>query len=227
MEKTENITNIAVTEYLRSFYRPLTEELGELRESAEKAGVPVILRETEAFLSMFFDLIRPRKILEIGTAIGYSSMFFAQKMTSQGVVTPSVISVEKDGDMYAAAKKNIEKLGYSKSVRLIQGDGEEAVEAIGKENNSAAFDFLFIDAAKSHYLRFLKAALPVMKKGGVVVADNTLFQAKVVSDDYDRGGRHKTNIRKLREFNEYCMNEKRFSASVAAIGDGLTIIKLL
>ncbi len=227
MEKTKDITNEVITEYLNSFYKPLTHELGELRESAEAEGIPIILKETEDFLWMFMDLIKPARVLEIGTAIGYSSMFFAEKMFLQGETESFVVTIEKDDEMYFTAKKNIDELGYKDSIRTIHGDGEAAVKSLKKDESVEPFDLLFIDAAKSHYLRFLKAALPLMKKGGVVIADNTLFQAKVASDEYDIGGRHKTNIRKLREFNDYCLNEPKFSATIAPIGDGLTIIKLL
>lgn len=227
MEKTKDITNNIVTEYINSFYKPLTAELGDMRQKAEESGVPIILRETEIFLSMFIDIVRPERVLEIGTAIGYSSMFFAQKMLAQSVSAPEVFTIEKDEKMFDSAAKNMSDSGYDNIIRLIQGDGEEGLASIKVDDSFKPFDMLFIDAAKSHYIRFLNAALPLMKSGASIIADNTLFQAKVASDEYDKSGRHRTNIRKLREFNAYCMNEKSFSTSIAAIGDGLTIIKLL
>ena len=95
-----------------------------------------------------------------------------------------------------------------------------------KERNEK-FDFLFIDAAKSHYKEFLDEALPLLEAGSVIIADNTIFRGRVASDDFDPSGKYKTNIKKLREFNKYVMEDPRFESTVQAIGDGLTIIKLL
>ena len=96
---TKDITNEAVTDYLTNFYKPLTPELGELRTACEAEPVPIILRETEDFLNTFMDVTRPGSVLEIGTAVGYSAMFFAEKI-SQYITPdePCVVTIEKDGE---------------------------------------------------------------------------------------------------------------------------------
>ena len=98
---TKDITNEAVTDYLTNFYKPLTPELGELRTACEAEPVPIILRETEDFLNTFMDVTRPGSVLEIGTAVGYSAMFFAEKI-SQYITPdgPCVVTIEKDGETY-------------------------------------------------------------------------------------------------------------------------------
>ena len=108
---TKDITNEGVTEYLQKFYRPLTVGLADLRKECDRTAVPIILPETEDFLGTFLDIIRPERILEIGTSVGYSSMFFAEKMLKQGTADPSVYTVEKDPEALIAAVKNIERLG--------------------------------------------------------------------------------------------------------------------
>ena len=97
-----NITNELVTEYINGFYRPMTSELGELRDEAEAAKVPIILRETESFLNFITATVRPRKILEIGTAVGYSAQVFA-------MCGAEVVTIEKDEKMAQTAAHNIEK----------------------------------------------------------------------------------------------------------------------
>ena len=232
MSKTANITNEVITDYLNTFYEPLTKELSEFRQYSENRDVPVILRETEDFLSMLIDIVKPKRILEIGTAVGYSACFFAEKISSNRKNycnesdNISVYTIEKDHDTYLKACNNVEKMGYSQYVHTYEGDGEEIIKRLINEDTQK-FDMVFIDAAKSHYKRFFEASLELSKEGALIVCDNTLFQAKVASDMYDPYGKHKTNIKKMREFNDYVSNDPRFSTSVLSVGDGLTIIKLL
>ena len=100
---TKDITNEGVTEYIASFYRPLTEDLANLRREADKTAIPIILPETENFLSTLLDIIRPKRVLEIGTSVGYSSMFFAQKVLDTGISRPSIFTIEKDEETYDLA----------------------------------------------------------------------------------------------------------------------------
>jgi predicted O-methyltransferase YrrM len=132
------------------------------------------------------------------------------------------VTIEKGEDVHLTAKSNIEALGLTGQVRLYCGDGEEETMKL-LEAGEEAFDLVFIDAAKSHYKRFLDAALKLSHPGTVIVADNVLFQAKTVSDEYDPSGKHKTNIRRLREFIEYVYDHPALETSLTSCGDGLTI----
>ncbi len=223
---TKDITNEAVTDYLVSFYRPLTPELGELRKKAEAEPVPVILRETEDFLNTFTDIVRPEKVLEIGTAIGYSAMFFAEKISQHnGIERPCVFTIEKDEEMYERACREIKDLGYDEDVCCFLGDGEECIDEILNINGSAGFDLVFIDAAKSHYKRFLEASLKVLNDDGVIICDDTLFQGRPALEGEIPPRKHRTNTLALREFNEFVKTDPRFSSTHLSVGNGLTIIK--
>ena len=223
---TKDITNEGVTEYLQKFYRPLTVGLADLRKECDRTAVPIILPETEDFLGTFLDIIRPERILEIGTSVGYSSMFFAEKMLKQGTADPSVYTVEKDPEALIAAVKNIERLGYSKYISVLEGDGEEAVSGLIAAGTKD-FDLVFIDAAKSHYKRFLEASLKVLRPGGIVICDDTLFEGRPALDPEEPPRKHRTNVKALRDFNEYVSSDSRFSSTVMALGNGLTLIKVL
>ena len=216
MNKTRHITNPQVTEYMNGFYKAASPELDALRRQAETDDVPIILKETEDYLNTLLAMVKPKRILEIGTAVGYSAAYFAVKSGA------AVVTIEKGEDVHLTAKSNIEELGLSGQVRLYCGDGEEETLKL-MEAGEEAFDLVFIDAAKSHYKRFLDAALKLSHPGTVIVADNVLFQAKTVSDEYDPSGKHKTNIRRLREFIEYVYDHPALETSLAACGDGLTI----
>ena len=110
-------------------------------------------------------------------------------------------------------------------VRVIEADGEEGVNQL-IEAGEEPFDLVFIDAAKSHYKRFLEASLPLCKPGAVIISDNVLFKARIASDQYDPTGKHKTNIKKMREYLEFINDDPRFDTTVVACGDGLSISKL-
>ena len=188
-----NITNDIVTEYINGFYQPASPELGTLRLEAEAEKVPIILKETESFLRVMLSIAAPKRILEIGCAVGYSSMFFT------AVTGAQVVTIEKDPEMAAKASANIKRLGYEDKIRIVEGDGEEGVNALF-EQGEEPFDMVFIDAAKSHYKRFLEASWKLCRQGTVVISDNVLFKARIASDIYDPTGKHKTNIKKMREY---------------------------
>lgn len=223
---TKDITNEAVTDYLTNFYKPLTPELGELRTVCEAEPVPIILRETEDFLNTFMDVTRPGSVLEIGTAVGYSAMFFAEKI-SQYITPdePCVVTIEKDGETYERAKKEISALGYDSLIECYNGDGEECIDKMIDEMGGVRFDLIFIDAAKSHYKRFLEASLKVLSDDGVIICDDTLFQGRPALEGEIPPRKHRTNTLALREFNEFVKTDPRFSSTHLAVGNGLTIIK--
>ncbi len=221
---TEDITNETVTDYIVSFYKPLTEELGNLRRECDKTAVPIILPETEEFLSTFFEILKPERVLEIGTSVGYSSMFFCEKMLQNGVIKPEVFTIEKDEETYRIAERNISDLGYGKYVHGLLGDGEEALISL-LDDGMEKFDIIFIDAAKSHYMRFLEASLEALKSDGVIICDDTLFQGRPALDPEEPPRKHRTNVKALREFNQTVANDPRLSSVLTSIGNGLTIIK--
>ncbi len=212
-----NITNDIVTAYLHQFYHPQSETLAELRSLAEADRVPVILRETELYLNTLLSLIRPKKILEIGTAIGYSALYYAEKCPDAEIYT-----IEKDETAYSAARHNIAVSGKETQIHTLFGDGQTQIEAL-RDQQISGFDFVFIDAAKSHYKRFLDAALSVCAEGAVIVSDNILQKAMTASDSYDPQHKHKTNIRRMREYLTYITSDPTLETSLLSVGDGIAV----
>lgn len=210
-----NITNDVVTGYINSFYKPINENMGKLREEAESRKVPIILKETESFLNFFLGVTNPQWVLEIGTAVGYSAIIFANSGAE-------VISIEKNEEMAKIAKENICKLGFSEKIQVLEGDGEEVINS-NFSGTDKTFDLVFIDAAKSHYKRFLEAVLPFCKEGTVIISDNVLLKAATASDEYDKEGKFKTNIRKMRLYLDYITNNPDLETTIIACGDGLAL----
>lgn len=209
-----NITNDKVTEYIQGFYKPLNNNFETLRRSAEKDRVPIILKETESFLQFFMRLERPKSVLEIGTAVGYSALMFA----SMGA---DVVTVEKDESVAEVAAKNIAEMDYADKIKVLTGDGEEAIRQ--NIETGRTFDLVFIDAAKSHYRRFLEAAMPHCHEGTVIISDNVLLKAATASDDFDPNGRFKTNIKNMRLYLEYISEHPKLDTVVLSCGDGLAL----
>ena len=222
---TKDITNEGVTEYLLRFYSPLTEELGNLRMESDKTAIPVILQETEDFLGTLIEIIRPERIFEIGTSVGYSAMFFTEKMLEMGISHPEVYTSEVDEETYRIAERNFSDMGYSKYIKGFFGDGQTVAESL-LDDGVRPFDMVFIDAAKSHYRRFLEASLPILSPGGVVILDDTLFQGRPALDPEEPPRKHRTNTKALREFNDFVNEDPRFTSSLLSIGNGLTLIKV-
>ncbi len=183
----------------------------------EKDRVPIILKETETCLNLLLTLYRPSKILEIGTAIGYSALYYAERCPEAEIFT-----IEKDETAFSAAKNNIEAAGKTSQIHCLLGDGQEQIEKL-KDQGTVGFDFVFIDAAKSHYRRFLDATLTVCREGTLIVSDNILQKAMTCSDEYDTQKKHKTNIRKMREYVDYISRDPSLETSLLAVGDGLAV----
>lgn len=212
-----NIINDKVTEYIDELYKPLTQDLEILRKKAEEENIPIILKDTETLLLNLIRISNPKRILEIGSAVGYSSSCFATIYEETEIVT-----IEYNEETYIKAINNIKKMGLSDKIKVYLGDGSEVIEKLYKEG-CEPFDMVFIDAAKSHYKRFWDAAIKLCKQNSIIISDNVLMRAMTVSSEYDKRGRHKTNIRKMREYIQYINSLDYCQTSILPVGDGLAI----
>lgn len=219
-----NITNDKVTEYLNSFYRPVDDELGAFRIENEENSVPLILKETESFLSFLLAQLKPEHILEIGTAYGYSSLFFARSLPETRITT-----IDRGQRMIPIAKDNFEKWPEGQRIDFRTGDAVEILDQMIEEHSSGqldSFDFVFIDAGKSHYKEFFDRAEKLCKAGAVIVCDNILMRGWIVDRSYEGGKRHRTNIKYMKQFIEYIYSREDLEVSLLSSGDGLALIKL-
>lgn len=181
----------------------------ELRAYAEKHNVPIMNIETKEFIKAILEINTPKTILEIGSAIGYSSLVF-YKYTKAKITTIEID--EKTSDI---AKNNFKK--YNAPINLINDD---AIKALSKINQG--FDFVFIDANKAHYIDYFKIASKLLKKNGIIIADNVLFRGMVLNDDLvDK--RMITIVKRLRNYLAYVVDRDDFRSTIVPIGDGLTL----
>ena len=209
-----NITNEIISAYIDNLYVNENAKLEELREFAESRNVPIILKDTEKLLKVVMKLKEPARVLEIGTAVGYSSCVFADCCGCR------VLTIESDEESAKAARTNIENLGFADLVEVVQGDARDILASLDKEEK---FDILFIDAAKSHYREFWDLAMPLMKDECMVICDNVLMKGMTASDEYDERGRYKTSINRMRDFIEYINGLDYADTAVLPVGDGVSI----
>lgn len=216
------ITDSKIIDLINSFYTPLNEKLGSFREICEYDKVPLILRETEICLNSLLALIKPKNILEIGTAYGYSACYFATACKDA-----SITSIERSPHMYKRAIPNIKKMGLENRIRIMYGQADDMLDVLAKDNScKSKFDFIFIDAAKSHYKEFFEYAEKLSLPGSVIVCDNMLIHGFLTGSTIDPHRRHRTSVKRMNEFIEYLKSRKDLTISLLSCGDGLAIIKL-
>lgn len=215
-----NITNDKVTEYFNSYYEPLDEELAALRAESEQDNIPLILKETETYFRTFLKIARPKRILEIGTAYGYSAVFFAKLLPDCTVTT-----IELSDRNYYIAKDNVAKLGLQSRIQTLHDEGASGIEGL-IEDCVDPYDMVFIDAAKSHYKDFMDLAEKICNPGAIIICDNILMKAYLVDSSLDKNRRHRTSVKRMHEFLDYLHDRKDLDVSLLSLGDGLAVIRL-
>lgn len=199
-------------EYITSFIDDLLEDMDflELRKFAEENSVPIMKVETKEFLKSLVKMKNPSSILELGTAIGYSSLVFEKY--SQAKIT----TIELSEEMANIARDDFEK--YNANINLINDDAKKALT-----NLNQGFDFVFIDANKSNYkFYFDYVDKNLLNDGGVIICDNILFRGEVCNDDLIEK-RKITIVKRLRKFLAYITSRNDYITSIIPIGDGISI----
>lgn len=204
-----------ITEYLRAKTTHEDEFLHELEAYAEKESVPIVEPETARFLSVMTEIKKPARVLEVGTAIGYSSILIARQMADSGKIT----TIEYNGDMVKIARENIEKAGFLDAVTVVEADAKEYLSYIEEDE---AFDMIFLDGPKAHYIYMLDECVRLLKKGGVLISDNVLYKG-MIADDNHVVRRKITIVKRLRKYIDALMAHPELKTSLLPLGDGVTV----
>ena len=208
-----NIVNDKVENYIRETLKPSQGLLRDLELYAEENSVPIIHKEVADLLRVILKLKRPKKILELGCAIGYSSLFFADVLDGD----VEIVTTERNPIMLERAQDNIKKAGMEDRIKILVGDAEETLKDL-----EGTFDMIFIDAAKGHYKMFFDMIIGKLNHGGIVISDNILYKGMIASDDYVVR-RKKTIVKRMRTYLDYICDLEGISTSLIPIGDGLAI----
>ena len=189
-------------------------ELAKIKAKALEDHVPIIMDDTLEVISKTLESKRVNRILEIGTAVGYSAICFSEFLTADGIID----TIERDIDRVKEARENIKKAEVEEKINIIEGD---AVEILPTLKN--IYDIVFIDAAKGKYPIFLKEALRMLAPKGIIFADNVLYKGYVMSD-YNKH-KQRTAVRNLREFLAEIQGNEELETEILEVGDGLAIAK--
>ena len=191
------------------------EELEKIKQKALDEHIPIIMDDTLEVVDKILKEIKPKKILEIGTAVGYSAMCFSEYLQEGGKID----TIERDEERIAEARINIEKVGVEDKINIYAGDAVEILPTLNEK-----YDVVFIDAAKGKYPFFLNQALRIINKNGVILADNVLYKGYVMSD-YNKH-KQRTAVRNLREYIKEVTENPNIQTEILEVGDGLAISKI-
>ena len=190
-------------------------ELEKIKKKALEDKVPIIIDDTLEAVAKILTEIKPNKILEIGTAVGYSAICFSEYLQENGKID----TIERDTERVKEARENIKKAEVEDKINIYEGDAVEILPTLNDE-----YDVVFIDAAKGKYPFFLNQALRMIKTGGMIIADNVLYNGYVMSD-YNKH-KQRTAVRNLREYIAQITNNTKLETEILEVGDGLAISKV-
>lgn len=191
------------------------EILDNIKQEALNNHVPIIEDESLELIKLILKLKKPNKILEIGTAVGYSAINFARYLDGED---SKVKTIEIKEAMYNKAMENITSMSLNDKIEVILADATEYMKSIPDEEQ---YDIVFIDAAKGQYLVFLEEAIRLTKNGGIIIADNMLYRGRTLSDYNEH--KHRTATNRLRKYLVVMKEDKRLDSTLIKIGDGLAI----
>lgn len=190
------------------------EELAKIKEKALENHIPIIMDDTLEVIAKILIEKKPTRILEIGTAVGYSAICFSEYLSKNGRID----TIERDEQREAEARENIKKVGVEDKIKLYEGDAVEILPTLNEK-----YDVVFIDAAKGKYPFFLEQALRMLKDDGVILADNILYKGYVMSD-YNKH-KQRTAVTHLREYIKETTENPKLETEILEVGDGLAISK--
>ena len=192
------------------------EELEKIKEKALEEHIPIIMDDTLEVIEDYFKKNKPKKILEIGTAVGYSAICFTEFLSEDGIID----TIEREHTRVEEAKENIKKMGLEDKIHILEGDAVEILPTL-----EGKYDAIFIDAAKGKYPFFLKESLRMLSDNGVIFADNILYKGYVLSD-YNKH-KQRTAVRNLREYIKETTENENLDTKILEVGDGLAITKFV
>ena len=193
----------------------MNDKLIIMKQKALDEHIPIIMDETLEVIAEYLKESKPKKILEIGTAVGYSAICFSQYLAENGKID----TIERDEERIIEAKKNIKEMKLEDVINIYEGDAVEILPTLNEQ-----YDMVFIDAAKGKYPFFLAQALRLLNDDGIIFADNILYKGYVMSD-YNKH-KQRTAVRNLREYIKEVTENENLETEILEVGDGLAISKL-
>lgn len=205
------------TTYIDSLNWQIPEYLKQVESQALADEVPIIRRSMQSLLSFVLRERRPKRILEIGTAVGFSGLLLREYAGEDAKID----TIEKVPQRIKAAKENFARYDTTGQIHLIEGDATEVLERLAEENKR--YDFIFMDAAKGQYLHFLEPILNMLSPWGMLVTDNVLQDGDIIESRYAITKRDRTIHKRMREYLYTLTHDDTLNTVILPVGDGVTL----
>lgn len=200
--------------YINSLDTGNTEILDLIEKEAIDSYVPIIRKEMQTFLKMLLALKKPARILEVGTAVGFSAILMAE----YDPVKAQIITIENYEKRIPIARENFQRAGKAEQITLLPGDAAEVLKTLDEP-----FDFIFMDAAKGQYINFMPDILRLLAKDAVLVSDNVLQDGDIIESRFVVTRRNRTIHKRMREYLYELTHHEELVTAVLPVGDGITV----
>ena len=200
--------------YMNSLDKGNTPFLNHLEQEALKNRAPIIRREMQSFLKVLLQIKAPKRILEVGTAVGFSTLL----MSTYNPADCEIVTIENYEKRIPIAKENFRKAGKEEQITLLEGDAQEILKTL-----TGSFDFIFMDAAKGQYINFLPEVLRLLEDGGILLSDNVLQDGDIVESHFAVERRNRTIYKRMREYLYVLKHHELLETSILPLGDGVTL----
>lgn len=208
------ITDERFSAYINSLENGNPPYLDELEAFAKRTQVPVIRKEMQSLIRTLLVMNKPKRILEVGTAIGFSALFMSEFMPEDGSIT----TIEKYEKRIPLARENFKRFHKEDRITLLEGDAGEILKDL-----DGAFDFIFMDAAKGQYIHFLPDVLRLLSPSGVLLSDNVLQDGNIIESKYAVTRRDRTIHKRMREYLYTLKNHEQLETAILTLGDGVAL----
>ncbi len=201
-----------------TFINSLETENSEILETIEKealeAFVPIIRKEMQSLMKVLVSLKKPARILEVGTAVGFSALLMSEYAPAECRIT----TIEKYEKRIPIARENFRRAGKEEQITLLEGDALEILKGL-----DGTYDFIFMDAAKAQYIYYMPEVLRLLSKGGVLVSDNVLQNGDIIQSRFAVERRNRSIHSRMREYLYELKHEKQLLTSIVPLGDGVAV----
>lgn len=203
-----------ITDYIRSLMKEEKNDLGKIEYEARQNHVPIVKPETKELLKTLVLLKKPMKILEVGAAVGFSSLYMNEYQPEGG----TVVTIERNEKRILQARENIHMMKKERQIELLEGDAIEILKEL-----HGTFDFIFVDAAKGQYIHFLDDVLRLLAPEGLLISDNVLQDGDIAKSRYAIERRDRTIHKRMRDFLYTIKNHSQLETTILPVGDGVAI----
>ena len=200
--------------YIHSLETPESEIIETIEQEALETYVPIIRKETQSFLKVLLLMKKPMKILEVGTAVGFSAILMSEYMPEGAHIT----TIEKYEKRIPIARENFKRAGKDSCITLIEGDALEVMQSLEE-----SYDMIFMDAAKGQYIHYMPEALRLLAPEGVLVSDNVLQDGDIIESRFAVERRNRTIHSRMREYLYELKHNDELQTSILTLGDGVAL----